>query len=682
MFFIFNFYVLENKNLYFFFEWLFLLGDKYSNAVRFLGVDQIRQAKSGHTGIVLGFADVLTELFKNHIIFNPHDAKWLGRDRFILSAGHGSAMLYAMLYLTGYDDISINDLRNFRQINSKTAGHPEYNLLDGVEITTGPLGFGISSAVGMALGQKMLEARFGKLFNSKTYCFVSDGDLMEGISYEACSFAGHHKLNNLIVIHDDNKITIDGSTDITTSEDMLARFKACGFEVMDCDGHNVEEINKCFELAKKSEKPVFIQSHTHIGYGCLKQDSNKIHGSVLSDEEYEDLKQKMEWKNDPFEVDEDILNDWWNFWKRNEDYYNNWQKEFANSDKKDEIKKFFDGELSISKQKQEEILAYFKKTESEATRKSSGVVLEAILAENPQIIGGTADLGSSIMSYNSVCKPITKDDKSGNYIHYGIREFAMGGIMCGLATCGFVPYSGTFLVFSDTYKLAIRMSALMKLPMIHILTHDSFYVGEDGTTHQPIEQLDALRATPEMLVFRPCDIDETLECYNLAIKTKKPFCMVLSRQNLPQIHNKKGKIENGAYTIYETENCDTSEIDYTFLTSGSEVELCIKSAKKLEENGKKVRVLSFYCIELFNKLSKEQQNLILYGNRDGNITKKHLFISVEASTGLYLGNLVNNCSCLKVHLDFFGKSGKPNDLAKAFGFTAEQIVEKIGKFSN
>lgn len=588
-------------------------------------------------------------------------------------------MLYAMLYLTGYDDINIDDLRNFRQINSKTAGHPEYNLLDGVEITTGPLGFGISSAVGMALGQKMLEARFGKLFNSKTYCFVSDGDLMEGISYEACSFAGHHKLNNLIVVHDDNKITIDGSTDITTSEDMLARFKACGFEVMDCNGHNVDEINKCFELAKKSEKPVFIQAHTHIGYGCLKQDSNKIHGSVLSDEEYEDLKQKMEWKSQPFEVEEDIFNDWRNFWKRNEEYYDNWQKEFENSDKKDEIKKFFDGELSISKQKQEEILAYFKKTESEATRKSSGVVLEAILAENPQIIGGTADLGSSIMSFNSASKPITKDDKSGNYIHYGIREFAMGGIMCGLSACGFVPYSGTFLVFSDTYKLAIRMSALMKLPMIHILTHDSFYVGEDGTTHQPIEQLDALRATPEMLVFRPCDIEETFECYNFAIKTKKPFCMVLSRQNLPQIKEKNQPISNGAYVIYYSKDCNDDNYDYTILTSGSEVSLSIEVAKNLEGEHKKVRVVNVYCYNLLKSLSFEERNNILYGNIEGKIKPTQTIVAVEAGSCISLGLLTKGG--LIIGIDEFGKSGKAKDLAEYFGFTPEKITEKIKNFN-
>ena len=647
-----------------------MLGNKYSNAVRFLGVDQIRQAKSGHTGIVLGASDVITELYKNHLVFNPKDPKWLGRDRFVLSAGHGSAMLYAVLYLAGYRDITKEDLKKFRQLGSKTAGHPEYDLLEGVEISTGPLGFGIASAVGIALGQKMLEERFGKLFNSKTYCLVGDGCLMEGISYEACSFAGHHKLNNLIVIHDDNKITIDGSTSIAVSEDMLMRFKASGFEVMECDGHNIDEINDCFEKAKKSEKPVFIQAHTHIGYGSLKQDSNKIHGAPLSDEEYADFKQKFDWKNEPFEVQDDILTGWRNFWKRNEEYYNNWQKEFETSDKNEEIKAFFACNLSISQQKQQEIIEYFKNTDAEASRKSSGKILETILAENQQIVGGTADLGGSIMSYNSACKAITKDDKIGNYIHYGIREFAMGAIMCGLSVCGFVPYSGTFLVFSDVYKLAIRMSALMNLPMIHILTHDSFYVGEDGATHEPVEQLDSLRLIPNLLVFRPCDIEETLECYKLALKLKKPCCMILSRQNLKQIHDKASKIANGAYTIYKTENTDEDECDITILTSGSEVDLSINTAKELEKQGKKVRVVSIYCLELLKQLSQQEQEKILYGNNNN-----QKLVEIEASSCLCLGSLTKGG--VVININEFGKSGKASDLADYFGFVKDKIVEKI-----
>lgn len=642
-------------------------GNKYSNAVRALGVDQIRQAKSGHTGIVLGASDVVTELYKNHLVFNPNDPKWLGRDRFVLSAGHGSAMLYAALYLAGYRDITKEDLKKFRQLGSKTAGHPEYGILEGVEISTGPLGFGIASAVGMALGQKMLQARFGNLFDAKTYCLVGDGCLMEGVCYEACSFAGHHKLNNLIVIHDDNKITIDGSTDIAVSEDMLMRFKSNGFETFECDGHDVDAINKCLETTKHCDKPVFIQAHTHIGYASLKQDSNKIHGAPLSDEEYVDFKQKIDCKCEPFEVDADVLRDWRSFWKRNEEYYNSWQEEFEKSDKKADMKSFFDCKLSISQVKQEEILEYFKNAEKEASRKSSGKVLEAIIADNPNVIGGTADLGSSIMSYNSACKPITPTDRSGNYIHYGIREFAMGGIMCGLSVCGFVPYSGTFLVFSDTYKLAIRMSALMHLPMIHILTHDSFYVGEDGATHEPIEHLDSLRLIPDLLVFRPCDIEETLECYNTALRLKKPCAMVLSRQNLKQMHQKTEQIQNGAYTIYKSSGADT--FDMTIFTSGSEVELSVNVAKRLEEQGKKIRVVSIYCLELLQALPKQAQEEILYSN-----SKE--FVSIEAGTGLCLANLTRDGKV--VNISEFGKSGKGSDLAEYFGFTVEKIVKNIG----
>ena len=656
-----------------------MLGNEYSNCVRFLGVDQIRKANSGHTGIVLGASDFLTELYKNHLVFNPNDSSWLARDRFVLSAGHGSAMLYALLYLTGYKDITIDDLKNFRQLNSKTAGHPELGLIAGVEVSTGPLGQGIANAVGIALGQKLLQSKFGELFGkkygNKTYCLVGDGCLMEGISYEACSFAGHHKLDNLIIIHDDNKITIDGRTDLTISGNVLMRFKACGFETFECDGHNIEEINVCLEKSKNSNKPVFIQAHTHIGYGSLKQDSQKCHGSPLTDEEYNDLKTKMEWKNDPFEIDDKILNNWRSFWKRNETIYKKWKQNFDNCEDKERINKFFECELSISNEKQEQLLKYFNGLEKESTRKSSGKILQEILLENNQVIGGTADLGGSIMSYNNSCKPITKDDKNGNYIHYGIREHSMGAIMNGLATCGFIPYSGTFFFFFYYYRNAIRMSALMDLPVIHILTHDSFYVGEDGATHEPVEHIDSLRIMPNLLVFRPCDGEETLECYKVFLNEKKPCCMVLSRQDVLQIHNKSNAIQNGAYVIFQNDNCNDENYDFTILTSGSEVSLSIDVANKLGKDGKKVRVISVYCLEMFNKLKKEEQNRILYGNSNGIIKKTQKIVAIEAGTGLCLGNLTKGG--IIININEFGKSGKAKDLANYFGFTTEDILNKI-----
>lgn len=809
---------------------------KLANAVRFLGVDQIRQANSGHTGIVLGIADVVTEIFKNHLVFNPKDPHWICRDRFVLSAGHGSALLYAVLYLSGYKDIMIDDLKQFRQFNSKTAGHPEFGLLEGVEMTTGPLGQGIANAVGMALGQKIMSANLAEMVglsntlysdnffkknnnvvknicnkfiknskvcdgdndisslsnDSKVYCIVGDGCLMEGISYEACSFAGHHKLNNLIVIHDSNKITIDGSTDLATSEDMSIRFKACGFNTFECDGHNEKDINKVLEKAKKSDKPVFIEAHTHIGYGSLKQDSNKIHGSVLKDNEYEDLKQKLNWSNKPFEVDKDILNEWRNFWKRNKEKYNEWQKKITvlerdlnsnltkiikkyNKNKKNNVKNnksinkeegscdvkniqnnnnnccnqqlqsemlatiikrittylnnltnnFKLDNISIPKNKQSELLNYFNNLEKESTRKSSGKILEAILQENHQIIGGTADLGGSIMSYNSACKAITPDDKSGNYIHYGIREHSMGAIMNGLATCGFMPYSGTFLVFSDYYRNAIRMSALMNLPVIHILTHDSFYVGEDGATHQPIEHIDSLRLMPNLFVFRPCDMEETLECYKDALRLKKPCAMILSRQDLKQINKKNGykkynQIKNGIYEIYNTNVNNNNGEFITIFASGSEVSLAIDVANQLQnkinerQNSKQIknktkatmipnhqniyiRVMSVYCLELFQQLNDRQKKQILHTNyndnythcdiRDGcdshgdNYRMNNIFnIVIEAGTCCCLTNFVNKFCCNKtitINVMEFGKSAKAKDIAECFGFTADKIVKKL-----
>ena len=643
--------------------------DKFSTAVRMLSCDQIRQAKSGHTGIALGASDIITSLYKNHLVFNPNDPKWEGRDRFILSAGHGSAMLYAIFYLTGYRDITVDDLKSFRQLGTKCAGHPELGELEGVEISTGPLGQGVANAVGIALGQKILQARYGELFNSKTYCLVGDGCLMEGISYEAMSLAGHLNLNNLVIIQDDNKITSDGKTDLAVSEDMKLRCESCGFEFLECDGHNIEELDLAFEKAKKSNKPVFIQAHTHIGYGSLKQDSNKIHALPLSDEEFEDLKKKFNWNEKPFEVGDELLKEWRNSWKRNEEKYNKWQNYYNNHDKKDEINNFFNKNLKLSQSAINVLLNENKDIETEATRKSSSKILEKVLQENTNVIGGTADLGNSIMSFNSACNVINKNNLGGNYIHYGIREHAMGGIMNGLSTIGFVPYAGTFLVFSDYYKNSIRMSALMNLSVIQILTHDSFYVGEDGATHQPVEHLDGLRMIPNLLVFRPCDMEETIECYKQILQLKKPSAIVLTRQNVKQIHNKQSKIENGAYTIYSSTN--ENECDITILTSGSETQLSIDAVKILEKQEYKVRIVSIYCYELLKQLSKEEQDDILYKN-----TKK--IIAIEAGLCLILGKLAKGG--LVINIEDFGRSAKNTDLAKFYGFTDEQVAEKISSF--
>lgn len=641
--------------------------NKCANAARLLAVDMIRRANSGHTGIALGAADILTELYMKHLVFNPNDPKWKGRDRFILSAGHGSSLVYSVLYLSGYKDINIEDLKTFRQLGSKCSGHPENNLLEGVEASTDPLGQGIAIATGMALGQKMLVARYGELLNSKVYCLVGDGDLMEGMSYEATAFAGHHRLNNLIVIHDDNKITIDGAVSIATSENQKLRFEACGFEVLECNGNNPDEINSVLEIAKKADKPVFISAHTKIGYGAKNETTKEIHGAILNDEEYEYLKQSLDWNSEPFETPSDILEEWRNAWRRNEEKYNKWQEDFLKCSKKEEIEKFYKKELILSNEIVKELTDEFNSTASQSTRKSSGKILNKILEENINVIGGTADLGDSTVSINKHCNVITREDKSGNYIHYGIREHAMGAIMTGLSLTGFVPYSGTYLVFSDYYKASIRMNAFMGTPVIHILTHDSVFIGEDGVTHQPTEQLDTLRLTPNLFVFRPCDMEETIECYKQTLSLKKPVAMILSRQDLQQIHKKQNKIENGAYTIYSTQN-EENNCDITILSSGSEVSLSIETAKLLEKNSHKVRVVSIYCNEILQQLPKQQVNDILYKN-----TNK--IIAIEASSCAVLGGLTKGG--LVINIPVFGKSAKGKDLQEYYGFTPTKCETKI-----
>ena len=627
------------------------MAKEHANSARMLAVDMIRKANSGHTGIALGAADILTELYTKHLVFNPNDPKWKGRDRFILSAGHG---------------------KTFRQLGSKCSGHPENNLLEGVEASTDPLGQGIAIATGIALGQKILTARYGELLNSKVYCLVGDGDLMEGMSYEATAFAGHHKLNNLIVIHDDNKITIDGAVSIATSENQKMRFEACGFKVLECNGNDANEINAVLEIAKKADKPVFISAHTKIGYGAKNETTKEIHGAILNDEEYEYLKQSLDWNCQPFETPKDVLCEWRSSWKRNEEKYQQWQSDYENHPKKDEIDKFYKKELTLSKKAIDELMAEFKDTQNQSTRKSSGKILNKILEENANVIGGTADLGDSTVSMNKHCEIITRDDKNGNYIHYGIREHAMGAIMTGLSLTGFVPYSGTYLVFSDYYKAAIRMNAFMGTPVIHVLTHDSVFIGEDGVTHQPTEQLDTLRLTPNLLVFRPCDMEETIECYKRALMLKKPVAMILSRQDLRQMHDKKEKIANGAYTIYSTEENEV-KCDITVLTSGSEVSLSIETVKLLEQSGYKIRVVSIYCNELLQQLPKLQIEDILYKNSSK-------IIAIEASSCAVLGGLTKGG--LIINIPTFGKSAKGEDLQEYYGFTPIKCEDKILNWLN
>ncbi|MEN9781867.1 MAG: hypothetical protein RL208_17 [Pseudomonadota bacterium] len=644
-----------------------------SDAIRALSVDMIEKASSGHPGICLGIADILTTIFKNHIHFNPQDPKWPNRDLFILSAGHGSAALYSTLYLAGYGDISLEDLQNFRQLHSKTTGHPEYNLLSGVETTTGPLGQGIANAVGFALGYKILTERFGKeVFNNKIYCLVGDGCLMEGISQEAISFASHYNLDNLIIIFDNNSISIDGKTSLSTSENQTKRFHALNFECYEIDGHSFDEIDNAILKAKKATKPVFISAKTIIGYKSNKENSEKSHGSPLGKEGYEILKNNLSFKSNPFEIPLEIKKKWEDFALKSNEVYNNWQKTYTKHTQKNQIDAILNKKKSFDLQKlNQEFEQILQQKPTEATRKSSGTVLEILTKIHPEIIiGGSADLSHSTNTIHKYSQPISKENYNGNYISYGIREHAMTAISNALSIIGFLPYSSTFLIFADYLKPSLRLSALMNLFNINILTHDSIFLGEDGPTHQPVEHLDSLRLIPNLSLYRPCDLQETIQSYKDILTKQNTSVIALSRQNLPFIQNKYQKPSNGAYIIYSNlanKNGKTCHI----IASGSEVQLAIEVAQEL--SGKmqiNAQVMSLYNLEPYNK---EQQNLICKFMQEAQIQ-----IAIEASSALTLKqHLDKSKNTLTINVETFGESAKDVDIKHKFGFTVQQIIEKI-----
>ena len=555
-----------------------------SNAIRFLSVDAINKANSGHPGMPLGMADVATVLFSKYIKLNPKDPKWFDRDRFVLSAGHGSMLIYSLLYLMGYKDITIDDIKNFRQFGSPTAGHPEYGHLDGIDISTGPLGQGISSAVGMAIAERILNSKYGDdLCNHYTYVIAGDGCLMEGISEESASLAGHLKLNKLIVLWDNNNITIDGSVDKVSSVNQLKRFEAMGWNTLDINGHDYEEIDRAIEQAEKSDKPTLISCKTIIGYGApSKCGTSKCHGSPLGIDETNAMREKLEWNNAPFEIPLDILNDWRQTQNRNLITYNTWVNTASSND---EFRDIVANKLPENWDKDLEILketALHEKLNI-ATRKASEMCLKAIVPNVPEIIGGSADLAASNLTFVDGLKTITKDDYNGNNIMYGIREHAMGAIMNGLALHGgAIPFGGTFFVFSDYMRPSMRLAALMGLRVVYVLTHDSIGVGEDGPTHQPIEHLASYRAMPNILTMRPCDVVETAECWQISLtEESRPSILVLSRQNLPLL--RKDAVVNlsqkGAYVISPAK----STREATIIATGSEVSLAVNAQKLLSE---------------------------------------------------------------------------------------------------
>ena len=648
---------------------------KMANAVRMLSVDMIAKANSGHPGLPLGFADVATVLFTEVLKYNSKNPKWFDRDRFVLSAGHGSALLYSLLYLTGYEDITIDDIKNFRQLHSKTAGHPEYGNLDGIETTTGPLGQGIANAVGMAIAEKMMNARFGdELVNHKIYCMVGDGCLMEGISYEALSIAGTLNLDNLIVMWDNNEITIDGSTDIARNENMKMRMESIGFKYIEANGHDYESIRSAFDDAKLSLQPTFISFKTKIGFCSTKECTNKVHGSPLKGEDLDILRKNLNWTLPPFEISSDILQLWNNAGVRGDGEYSSWNNSLLKSSKRQEFLNMMENKLPSNwKDKLAEFKAKaFEEKPAEATRKSSNKVLEVLTEAIPQLIGGSADLTpSNLTQTTSTKQAITKDDFSGRYIEYGIREHAMGAIMNGIYLHGgFIPYGGTFFCFADYEKPAMRLSSLMKLPIIYILTHDSIGVGEDGPTHEPIEQLAMLRAMPNINVFRPCNLQETIECYEIALdENKTPSAMVLSRQGV-NFYSQQSTENQSKKGMYIFSNCEGTP-NVVLIATGTEVDLAVNTKAELEKKNIKVRIVSAPCWELFDKQTAEYKKSIL-GNE--NILK----VAIEAGSSMgwykYIGQ--NGLFC-GIPDNTFGLSAPAGQVYEYFGLTPDIISEKI-----
>ncbi len=641
-----------------------------SNAIRALSMDAVEKANSGHPGMPMGMADVATILFKYFLKFNPKNPSWLNRDRFVLSAGHGSMLLYSILYLTGYKSISLNNIKNFRQLNSICAGHPEYSPNSGIETTTGPLGQGISNAVGFAIAEEILKKKLGKkIFNHKTYVLAGDGCLMEGISHEAMSLAGHLKLKNLIMLFDNNSISIDGSTSLAVSDNYKKRFESYGWNYININGHNQKDIFKALKKAQIANKPTLISCKTKIGYGSPnKSGKASSHGSPLGREEIKLVRKKLNWKYKPFEIPNSILNEWKQIGNKGAKLETKWNKYYRKEKKK--INKLFKNNFSSSFNFEKK--KAIKETRSIASRKSSESTLTTLMRYDNTLIGGSADLAGSNNTKTKFHKIIKPGNFAGNYIHYGVREHAMCGIMNGLALHSkLVPYGGTFLIFSDYCKPSIRLSALMKQRVIFVMTHDSIGLGEDGPTHQPIEQLSGLRAIPNLNVFRPADRMETIECWELALKNyNSPSVLSLTRQNLNPIRKKYSNINKcsfGAYEVLRTKN----KIGLTILASGSEVNLAIQTSLKLAKYNIYSKVISMPSQNLFDLQSNKYKNKIL--------DETKFKISIEAgsvdSWKKYVG-----LKGLTFGINDFGKSAPYKEIFKHFGLTAEKISKTTKNF--
>ena len=651
--------------------------NQLSNAIRFLSIDAVQKANSGHPGMPMGMADVATVLFRYHLRFNPKNPNWINRDRFILSAGHGSMLLYSLLYLCGYKSISIDDIKNFRKLNSICAGHPEYKEGTGIETTTGPLGQGLGNAVGMAIAEEIYRKKFGaSIINNKTYVIASDGDLMEGISHEVMSLAGHLKLKNLIVFFDNNKISIDGSTSLSVSDNYKKRFESYSWNFLEVNGHDEKQISKAINKASKSNKPTVISCKTVIGFGSPnKSGKASSHGSPLGDDEYALVRKKLKWNNKPFEIPQEVFDEWREIGNKGELLEKKWQEIFNKKNSKIKInlyKNYINSDLkNLEDLIEKEKTKYFETKPSLATRQCSMMAIESISALLSQLIGGSADLSGSNNTKTNNSKIINSKNFDGNYIHYGVREHGMAAVMNGLALYGgIIPYGGTFLIFSDYCKPSIRLSALMGLKVIYIFSHDSIGLGEDGPTHQPIEQLTGLRAIPNLNVFRPADINETLECWEIALKSHKtPSAIALSRQKVPYInpkYSKENKCEKGAYVV----NITSHESNVTIVASGTEVELALKVQEKLKENNIHSKVVSMPCMELFDKQPENFRNEIL--------EQDSLIVTIEAGSVMSWQKYIKNKG-MNIGIDQFGESAPYKEVYSHFNLTEEKVTDFIQK---
>ena len=639
-----------------------------ANSIRMLSVDAVQKANSGHPGMPMGMADVATVLFTKFLKFDSSCPDWLNRDRFILSAGHGSMLLYSLLYLNGYKDINIEDIKNFRALHSKTAGHPEYGELSGIETTTGPLGQGIANAVGIALAERIMSERYGNdLFNHNTYVIAGDGCLMEGISQEAISFAGHMGLGKLIVLFDDNGISIDGPISLSTSDDQILRFKASNWHTIECNGHSSQEIESAIKESISDPRPSLIACKTKIGFGSPnKEGKSSSHGAPMGEEEINLIRKKLGWNNEPFDIPEKILNLWKKNGLRNIDERKSWEKIFSNSVYYQEITDLLQNKHVLNI---EEKLESYKENISEdstsiATRKSSENVLNELTVKLSNLIGGSADLTGSNNTLAKGQNIISSKDFTGSYIYYGIREHGMAAIMNGIALhSGLIPYGGTFLVFTDYCRPSIRLSALMGLRVIYIMTHDSIGLGEDGPTHQPVEHLSALRAIPNLEVWRPADSVETLEVWQASLQSlNTPSVIALSRQNLKPVRRKfiKNNLSAlGAYILV-----DHDDADICLYSSGSEIEIAINASEKLELEGIKTKVISVPSIDRFYLQNKEYRDKIV-----NSIPK----IVIEAGVRQSWDYILNE-NDIFIGMSGFGSSAPAKDLYEHFSITEEKVV--------